>query len=127
MFLSFMMCALIVCALLRSVIPFKNINNNSLSLSFSFSLSLASSLSLSLSLSLSFSTSLSLTSEEGVRTLFTGQERDGGREREIGRKRVRERELHACCRCALSVPHSVSQSACVIIILIIWKVGQSHF
>jgi hypothetical protein len=60
-------------------------------------------LSLSLSHSLSLPLSLSLTGEEGVRTLFTDQ---------------RERERVAESAGVLSVPHSVSQSACVIIILI---------
>ncbi len=59
--------------------------------------------SFSLSPPLYFSFSLSLTGEEAVPILFTGQ-------------RGRERKSRKCGR-ALSVPHSVSQSACVIIIL----------
>jgi hypothetical protein len=57
-------------------------------------------------------------------TLFPGQ-REGERERERERKRGKEREReHPCTLVSikhagtLSVPHSVSQSACVIIILI---------
>jgi hypothetical protein len=54
-------------------------------------------------------------------------QREGGREdrekeREGERGRKRQRELHASskysCEHAVSVPHSFSQSACVIIILI---------
>ncbi len=88
--------------------------------------------SLSLSLPPSFSLFLSLTSEVGVRALFTGQiQRERERKREIKREREREREkegervaymckqkVQACskhsCGRALSVPHSVCQSACVI-------------
>jgi hypothetical protein len=66
----------------------------------------------------SLSLCLSLTGEEGVHTLFTGQ-----------RERERVCVLHAPtsrkCGRALRVPHSVSQSACVIYIciklLIKWK------
>ncbi len=58
-----------------------------------------------------------------------GRERErrrerGEREKERERERERERELHAHAsrKCghaeSLSIPHSVSQSACVIIILI---------
>jgi hypothetical protein len=47
-----------------------------------------------------------------------GRGRDKERERERERERKREGELHASGKCgrALSVPLSVSQSACVIII-----------
>jgi hypothetical protein len=63
-----------------------------------------------------------------VHTLFTGQregerkreretekEKEGDRERERGRER---KSKSIKCRRAQSVPHSVSQSACAIIILI---------
>ncbi len=40
------------------------------------------------------------------------------RERESEKEAEGERELHACCESALSVPQSVSQSACVIIKLV---------
>jgi hypothetical protein len=75
-----------------------------------------------------------------VRTLFTFQierelerkkererererkkERERERKKERERERERERELHARtsgkCGHALSIPHSASQSACIIIIL----------
>ncbi len=89
----------------------------SLSLPLSHTLSLPPSFSLSLPTSLFLSFSLSLSLSLWLRTHFTGQ-----------RERERERELHAhvphsvsCTlkqkvRRALSVPHSVSLSACVIII-----------
>ncbi len=89
------------------VIPFKNI--------------LHISLFLTLSLSVPLFLSLSLSSEKGVCTLSPVRERA---EREREKKREKERELHArpSRKCghaeSLSVPHSFSQSACVIIISI---------
>jgi hypothetical protein len=64
----------------------------SLSLSFRPSLSIYLSPSLSVFLHLSLSLYLSLTGEEGVRTLFTGREREIKREGGRGRERERERE-----------------------------------
>jgi len=55
-----------------------------------------------------------------VHTLFTSQRKREKRERERGRERKREGERERVVERAgvLSVPNSVSQSACVIIILI---------
>ncbi len=57
--------------------------------------------------------------KEGGRKMERERERkkEGGREREGGRKRERELDASRKCGRALSVPYSVSLSACVIIIL----------
>jgi hypothetical protein len=114
------------------IIPFKNKNNNSGQFSLPFSPS-HFFFSLSIPLSLSLSLSLSLIGEEGVLTLASiknensalylsspVRERERDKEKEGGKERERERESRKCGR-ALSVPHSVSHSACVIIILILHR------
>ncbi len=107
----------------------------SLSLYPSLSLSLSLFIFLSLSLPPSFShylplsLSLSPTGEDGLRTIeiecyLYGANPVHESDRERGRER--EQKVRACskhfCRRALSIPHSVSQSACVIIILNIMPV-----
>ncbi len=118
------------------VIPFENKNKNcgQLKYIFYFSLSLSLSHSLSLSLSLSLSPFLSLWPMKRVGCVHPVHRS----EREIKRERVactHKQKVWACskswtnsssgntkgrkCRRALSVPHSVSQSSCVIILYII--------
>ncbi len=48
------------------------------------------------------------------------KEKERKRQKERGRERLSEMEKHSC-RCALSVPHSLCQSVCVIIILMFIK------
>ncbi len=113
-----------------------------LSLLPSFSLSLFLTLSLFLSLPLSPSLSLPFSLSDRWRGCLNSvhcSEREREREKGGERVRKRERELHACtsrkCWRALSIPagmlkafliHSVSQSACVIIILIRFNDSLSY-
>ncbi len=77
------------------------------------------SLFLSLSLPLSLSPSLPLSLSPSL-SLFLSIDKEIKKEKQGERKREGERESRKCGR-ALSIPHSFSQSACLIIILNWWS------